>query len=116
MKAGVKATRQNATNALIAFHLESLGIGQFDTTMNMLKSYNIDYDVMGASYYPFWGVDKNTLANVQKMVNDKYGKLFSIMETAWINSDKDVFTCPWCCKHRGYFYIHLNPDKFLLMK
>ena len=89
LKAGVKATRQNATNALIAFHLESLGIGKFDTTMNMLKSYNVDYDVMGASYYPFWGVDKDTLSNVQKMVNDKYGKLFSVMETAWINSDKD---------------------------
>ena len=89
LKSGISATRSIAPDALISLHLESLNTGTFDSVMGMLKRYNIDYDVMGASYYPFWGVNKEGLENVQRMVNDKYGKLFAVMETAWINSDKD---------------------------
>ncbi|MCT0021875.1 hypothetical protein EFM35_10670, partial [Weissella cibaria] len=89
LKSGIRATRDISQNTLVAIHLESLGIDQFNTVMDMLSRYNIDYDVMGASYYPFWGANKDTLDSVQKMVANKYGKLFSVMETSWINADKD---------------------------
>ncbi len=58
----------------------------YDMIMNALQTHNVDYDVLGSSYYPFWGWGGNNpdnIANVEKMVKDKYGKKFMIAESGW---------------------------------
>ena len=49
---------------------------------------NVDYDVLGSSYYPFWWNTPDMLRDVQTLAKER-GKLFAVMETAWVNSYED---------------------------
>ena len=54
-----------------------------------LEKHNIDYDIVGLSYYPYWHGD---LENMQKVVGDlqdKYGKKVMIVETSYPYTTSD---------------------------
>ncbi|CAK1226475.1 glycosyl hydrolase 53 family protein [Fructobacillus tropaeoli] len=94
-----KAVRDSDPNALITIQLETPDLTKYNNIMSVLKAGNVDYDVLGSSYYPYWSVTAKsntpeTLASVQKMAMDKYGKLFAVMETAWVNSLKNADSTP----------------------
>lgn len=59
--------------------------------MNAWERDNVDYDVLGASSYAFWA-GKNMLENVRKAGEyvASRGKLFAVLETSWLNSQKDA--------------------------
>ncbi|WP_373892434.1 glycosyl hydrolase 53 family protein [Weissella confusa] len=99
LNAGSKAVRKTAPNALITVHIETPEMNKYDDIMSVLKANNVDYDVLGSSYYPYWSVSAKantpeTLTAVQKMAGEKYGKLFAVMETAWVNSLQDADGTP----------------------
>ena len=54
-----------------------------------LKQYNVDYDVFGLSYYPFWDGTNENMQNVARNIMDKYGKRVMIAETSYAYTTED---------------------------
>ena len=93
LKAGIKAVRECTLQALVALHLETPNVWKYKTIMNTWKRDNVDYDVLGSSYYPFWSIaakanTPKTLKDVQTLAAS-YGKMFAVFETSWVNSLND---------------------------
>lgn len=93
LKAGIKAVREYAPRAWVALHLETPNVWKYKTIMNTWKRDNVDYDVLGSSYYPFWSIaakanTPKTLKDVQTLAAS-YGKMFAVFETSWVNSLND---------------------------
>ncbi|WP_311408492.1 glycosyl hydrolase 53 family protein, partial [Liquorilactobacillus uvarum] len=101
--AGAHAVRESTPDAKVVIHIETPNVDKYSAIMTSLKNNGVDYDVLGSSYYPFWstnndngqglGKGANTpmnLAAVEKMVQEKYGKQFVILETGWVNSLQDA--------------------------
>ena len=88
INAGSKAVREVTPDALIALHLESLNRNVYSMIMDGWDKGNVDYDVLGTSYYPFWWNTPDALRNAQSLAKER-GKLFAVMETAWLNSYQD---------------------------
>ncbi|MBU7451645.1 glycosyl hydrolase 53 family protein, partial [Leuconostoc citreum] len=99
LRSASKAVRTYSPDSLVAVHLETPDFNKYDTIMSALKNENVDYDVLGSSYYPFWSVSAGsntikTINAVQKLAEDKYGKLFAILENSWVNSLKNGDSTP----------------------
>ncbi|WP_330935649.1 glycosyl hydrolase 53 family protein [Anaerostipes hadrus] len=93
LKAGIKAVREYTPQVLVALHLETPNVWKYKTIMNTWKRDNVDYDVLGSSYYPFWSIaakanTPKTLKDVQTLAAS-YGKMFAVFETSWVNSLND---------------------------
>lgn len=91
LSAGARAVRECTPDALVAIHLDNLNLGMYKDAMNAWERDNVDYDVLGASSYAFWA-GKNMLENVRKAGEyvASRGKLFAVLETSWLNSQKDA--------------------------
>ena len=106
LNAGSKAVRDTLPNAQIAMHIETPNIEKYRNIMNVLKKNNVDYDLLGTSYYPFWsthngngwydnvdlGYGANTpkmLEAVEKLAKNEFGKRVVVLETGWINNVND---------------------------
>ncbi len=89
LAAGSKAVREVAPKALVALHIETPSYAKYNYICNVWKSYGIDYDVLGTSYYNFWNQTTTSLKEAQKVAT-KYGKLFCVLETSWLNTLKDA--------------------------
>ena len=91
LNAGARAVRECVPDALVAIHLDTLNLSIYKDAMNALERDKVDYDVLGSSSYAFWA-GKNMLGNVRKAGNyvASRGKLFAVLETSWLNSQKDA--------------------------
>ena len=89
LKAGSKAVREVAPKALVALHIETPSYAKYNYICNVWKSYGIDYDVLGTSCYAFWNQTTDALTQAQSVAT-KYGKLFCILETSWLNTLQDA--------------------------
>ena len=97
LSAGAKAVRE-VSDALVALQLETPNVEKYKEIMDTWERDNVDYDVLGSSYYPYWSVNEKantpeTLAKVQKLAAD-YGKLFVVLETSWLTTVKDADGTP----------------------
>lgn len=75
--------------AKVAIHLTNPESRDYVGYAKTLADANVDYDVFGSSYYPFW---HGTLANLgQKLaaVNKEYGKEVMVLETSYAFSLED---------------------------
>lgn len=54
-----------------------------------LATYNVDYDVFGISYYPYWHGTIENMTNVLKQIKEEYGKETCIVETSYCYTDED---------------------------
>lgn len=91
LNAGARAVRECVPDALAAIHLDTLNLSIYKDAMNAWERDKVDYDVLGSSSYAFWA-GKNMLGNVRKAGNyvASRGKLFAVLETSWLNSQKDA--------------------------
>lgn len=94
-----KAVRDIDDKSLVAVHIETPDMTKYDNIMSVLRDGKVDYDVLGSSYYPFWSVSDHAntpqmLTKVASLAEEKYGKLFAVMETAWVNSLKNGDSTP----------------------
>lgn len=62
---------------------------EVDTAAANLKQYNVDYDIFGLSYYPFWDGTNENMQNVAKNIMDNYGKKVIIAETSYCYTAED---------------------------
>ena len=84
LKAGVKATREECPDCKIIIHLEKV----YDTPrymeyFNELKKYDVDYDIIGASYYPYWHGTFDDLYRTLNLCRDTFKKPIMVMELGY---------------------------------
>lgn len=86
LTAGTRAVRDNSTDSEIIIHYAGIsGSGRFFERIR-----NIDYDIIGLSYYPVWhGKDLKELRRTLLYLSEKYRKDLVIAETAY------PFTLGW---------------------
>ncbi len=85
-KAGTKAVRSFDPDIKIMIQFGgSRNVSKYDGFCKNLKKYKIDYDIVGASYYPFYA-SSGTFSNLKKNLNNiikKYGKEVMVVENAY---------------------------------
>ena len=84
---GSRAVRKACPDAKVVIHLtlsEGVNVENYKWFFDEMQKNNLDYDVIGTSYYPFWTNQKPTMLNslVNTMYN-RYGKETLIMETGY---------------------------------
>lgn len=83
LASGIEAARKTCPDAKIMLHVAEGG-GNISWLLDMYKDANLDYDVIGLSYYPFektHGTIESLAANI-KIFRKNYGKEIVIAETA----------------------------------
>ncbi|MBX9137686.1 LPXTG cell wall anchor domain-containing protein [Clostridium sp. K12(2020)] len=85
LNAGYRAVKEISTNTKVVLHLDEAGEdNRYTTFLDGCIKHNVNYDIIGASYYPFW-----TRKNVEDIIpwfnelSKKYGKKILIMETGY---------------------------------
>jgi arabinogalactan endo-1,4-beta-galactosidase len=73
-----------------------------------LRQQNVEFDLIGQSYYPFWHGDLNALRDCLTRTADRYGKPVVVAETAfpWTNST-DVVGLPATPAGQSSYVIEL---------
>ena len=90
MKAGSRAVREVYPDALVAVHFTNPESA--DTMLNYaskLAYYDLDYDVFGTSYYPYWHGTLDNLRQVLGEIAETYGKKGMVMETSYAYTLED---------------------------
>ena len=81
---GSKAVREVFPDALVALHFTNPEKnGRLAGYAAYLKVNNVDYDVFGSSYYPYWHGTLENLSTVLSTVATSYSKKVMIMETSY---------------------------------
>ncbi|MCH5161086.1 MAG: glycosyl hydrolase 53 family protein [Clostridiales bacterium] len=75
--------------AKVAIHLTNPESRDFVGYANTFKNNNVDYDVFGTSYYPFWHGTLDNLATKLKDVNKASGKQVMVLETSYAFTEED---------------------------
>ena len=84
MKAGSRAVREVYPEALVAVHFANPEVAEnYLTYASKLAYYDLDYDVFGTSYYPYWHGTLDNLKGVLSEIAETYGKKVMIMETSY---------------------------------
>ena len=91
MTAGSRAVRAVFPEAKVAVHFANPESGRYPTYATNLKTYGLDYDVFGTSYYPYWHGTLENLTGVLAQVKAATGKDVMVLETsyAWTTEDSD---------------------------
>jgi arabinogalactan endo-1,4-beta-galactosidase len=97
LKAGVRAVRE-AGSMKIILHLDAGGSNiLYRTWFDEMSARDVDYDIIGLSYYPIWhGTLEELLFNMED-ISVRYDKEVLVVETAYgftseSPSGKDIFT------------------------
>lgn len=81
--AGAKAVREVDAKILVALHFTNPEKGMATTWASRLGAGEVDYDVLGMSYYPFWHGSLSNLTSELKTVAEEYGKQVMVAETSY---------------------------------
>ena len=86
--AGSLAVREVIPNAKVAVHFANPS--NYDTYLwyaSELDTYDVDYDVFGTSYYPYWHGSLNNLSKLLSEIATTYNKEVCVLETAYANTE-----------------------------
>ncbi|MGN0383016.1 MAG: glycosyl hydrolase 53 family protein [Eubacterium sp.] len=93
LNAGARAVRETSEDTKIVLHLGGAGNnitstdcgGTFDWFFSSCETYNVDYDVIGGSYYPFWAetLTVSDLVEWADIISERFDKDILIMETGY---------------------------------
>ncbi|WP_044915769.1 glycoside hydrolase family 53 protein [Butyrivibrio sp. WCE2006] len=83
LKAGIKAARHVCPESKIVLHLD-FGTNNelYRDWFKALEPYNIDYDVIGMSYYPHWNGSIKELVDNMNDISKRYDKDVIVAETS----------------------------------
>lgn len=91
LSAGARAVREADPGILIAVHLADGGDqGLYRYMFDELTKREVDYDVIGLSFYPYWHGTIEQLSNNMNSVSVRYGKPVAVLETAYARSQEDA--------------------------
>jgi arabinogalactan endo-1,4-beta-galactosidase len=85
LQAGHDAVKSVSPAAQVVIHLDDGGnVGKYTWFFDNLKAHGVQWDVIGASYYPFWtGKTVGQMANFAKVVTARYKKELLVMEAGF---------------------------------
>ncbi len=91
---GSKAVREAAANSgkdiLVAVHYTNIDdMKKLDTLLTGLQVREIDYDIVGLSFYPYWHGTMEDLKNAITHVREAYGKKVYVAENAYCYTSED---------------------------
>ena len=94
LSAGSKAVREVAASSgkdiLVAVHYTNIDdMKKLDTLLTGLQVKEIDYDIVGLSFYPYWHGTMEDLKNAITHVRDTYGKRVYVAENAYCYTSED---------------------------
>ena len=81
---GVKAGSRSGPRPRIMIHIERSG--DYDTAVaffDQVLAHNLDFDVIGLSYYPYWHGDLPTMQNNLRKLALRYHRPIIVVETAY---------------------------------
>ena len=81
--AGSKGVKDYNSDVKVVIHVESPQKNTLTTWSDNLENYNVNYDILGTSYYPYW---HGTLSNLKKelsYVQTKHNKDAMVVETSY---------------------------------
>lgn len=84
LKSGIRASKEIMSKAKTIIHLEkSYDNALYREYFDKLKQYDVDYDIIGVSYYPYWhGTFEQVFFNIDDM-KSRYSKPVMVMETGY---------------------------------
>ena len=90
MKAGIRAVREVYPSALTAVHFANPESAEnYLNYASKLAYYELDYDVFGTSYYPYWHGTLENLKSVLQEIQNQYGKKVMVLETSYAYTLED---------------------------
>ncbi|MGO4546941.1 glycosyl hydrolase 53 family protein [Paenibacillus sp. 2TAB23] len=85
LQAGSEAVKQASPQSKVILHLDDAGnMSKYESFFDQIEARNVDYDIIGPSYYPFW--TDLTIEQIVAFCNyfsQKYDKDIMIMETGY---------------------------------
>ena len=94
MGSGSRAVRETYPSALIAVHFANPEkISNYRDYASKLAYYELDYDVFGSSYYPYWHGTLDNLTSLLSEIAETYDKKVMVLETsyAFTSENTDFF-------------------------
>ena len=94
LTAGSKAVREASADSgkdiLVAVHYTNIDdMKKLDTLLTGLQVKEIDYDIVGLSFYPYWHGTMDDLKNAIIHIRDTYGKQVYVAENAYCYTAED---------------------------
>ena len=90
MNSAAKAIREVDKNIIIAVHFaDPSSQERYKNYLQILQNFEVDYDVFGTSYYPYWHGSLENLTEILKFAADTYNKKVMVMETSWAYTPDD---------------------------
>lgn len=87
---GSKAVREIYPEALVACHFANPEkTDNYRNTARDLAKNNVDYDVFGTSYYPYWHGTLDNLQTILSEIGETYNKKTMVMETSYAFTEED---------------------------
>ena len=84
LKQGLKACKEIYPNAKRVLHLEHSGsLDMQDWFFSNMAKYDVDFEVIGESYYPYWHGPFNMFENCLKTLKKKYQKEIWVVELGY---------------------------------
>ena len=94
LKSGTKAVREIADtynkDIQVVIHYTNIeSNGEIDSLASNLQNNDVDYDIMGLSYYPFWDGSFDNMQGISKYIQKTYNKKVMIAETSYCYTSED---------------------------
>lgn len=94
LTSGSKAVREMATKyekdiQIVVHYTRITEPENMEILVSNLEQYEIDYDVLGLSFYPFWDGTMENMQSVVRSIRENYGKKVMIAETSYCYTSKD---------------------------
>ena len=91
--AGSKGVKEYNSDAKVVIHVESPQKNTLTTWSDNLEKYNVDYDILGTSYYPYWHGTLSNLKDEISYVQTKHNKDAMVVETSYAYTLDDSDGC-----------------------
>ncbi|MBE5844492.1 MAG: glycosyl hydrolase family 53 [Butyrivibrio sp.] len=94
LEAGSKGVRETSEKygkdiKIIVHYANIDNFANLESKVNNLEKAELDYDILGMSYYPFWDSDLEKMGEIIKTFKEKYDKEFIIAETSYCYTSED---------------------------
>ena len=90
LKSASKAVRETSKDIKVAVHFTNIDkVGDMTRKAQQLLANQVDYDVFGVSYYPYWHGTLENLESVLTDIKEKYKKETCIVETSYMYTGED---------------------------
>jgi arabinogalactan endo-1,4-beta-galactosidase len=107
LKAGIEGVQQPLSeneDIGIMVHIDRGGdLWSVTNFYHHLEDYNVEYDIIGLSYYPWWHGNLAALQNTLTTAANTFGKEIVVVETAfaWKNGTYDYASTQWDVSPQG---------------